>query len=176
VVYISVVARALLGSVFLVSAASKGATPNRFHAFSSWIAALPLPAKSPSTPIAAGVIAFEAIIAAMLAIPGTVRLGFGLAVVLLSVFIGSTVVILRKDTRTTCMCFGRSTAAMGYRHVVRDLILLIAAILGLMSAAEPLPAPAGLGLAVLGAVAMAVLVITWDDIVFLVAGLEAESV
>lgn len=65
---------------------------------------------------------------------------------------------------------------MGLRHVVRDLILLVVAVLGIPSAADPLPSPAGLGLAVLGAVAIAVLVITWDDVVFLVAGPAAESV
>jgi hypothetical protein len=175
VVYISIVARALLAVVFLVSAASKGATPKRFRVFADWVGALPLPWTSRSVPIAAGVVACEAAIVPLLIVPVTVRFGFALAAILLVAFIWSAVVILHRDHRTTCMCFGKSTSAMGWRHVVRDLILLFAALVGIPSSTDPLPAPAGLGVAILGAVALAVVVITWDDIAYLLSGSEVST-
>jgi methylamine utilization protein MauE len=98
--------------------------------------------------------------------------GLALATVLLAVLTGGIAVAVRGRTGARCACFGRTERPLGVRHLVRNGILLSAAVAGLLlllfSGAPPADPPGALLGAGLGAVS-ALLVTRLDDLVELFA-------
>ncbi|MFD7325750.1 MauE/DoxX family redox-associated membrane protein [Streptomyces sp. NPDC059875] len=173
--------RILLGLVFLCSVAGK-VRPSSFRAFRGAVRRM-LPEAAPPpfasvlgrvrrgpTAVAAGVLVAEAAIVVALAVPATVRAGFVLAAVLLTAFTAGLVGVLRRGTGASCHCFGATAGAIAPRHVVRNALLIAAALAGATAshggAAEPTP---GLLLTAGGAVVLAVVTVALDDLVALFA-------
>ncbi len=78
-------------------------------------------------------IGLEAVAAVGCLVPFTRRIGLTLAALLLVSF---ALVALRSATgarRTPCSCFGRGTAVLGWRHVVRNTLLGAAAATGALA-------------------------------------------
>ncbi|WP_229402978.1 MauE/DoxX family redox-associated membrane protein [Micromonospora okii] len=111
-------------------------------------------------------------------IPAALGLLTGAA--LLGGFTGTIVIALRRGIRKPCPCFGRAARPLGVRHVVRNLLLLCAALGGaaacaLLAPPAALPAPEALTAVLAGAVCACPFVYV-DDIVELFAPETTESI
>nr|WP_230887175.1 MauE/DoxX family redox-associated membrane protein [Streptomyces spinoverrucosus] len=124
--------------------------------------------------MAIGVVTTEAVIVVALAVPATVAVGFGIAVLLLSAFTAGLVGVLRRGTRESCHCFGGGSSPVTPRHVVRNAILIAAALVGLLAPDGGDSAPAGLLLAAGVAVILAAVTVALDDLAELFATADAR--
>jgi hypothetical protein len=174
VTYVEVFSRCLIGVVFLLSAWSKLPVADRFRQFAGSLAAMRLLPERLVGPVAAGVVAAEAAVPLLL-LPLPVRAlavaGFALAAVLLLGFAVAIVAVLRRGVQASCRCFGGSREArFRPHHVVRNLVLVAVAGLGLGAALlQPSVPWQVLALAVPPAFIAAVLVTHLDDVVDLFA-------
>ena len=133
--------RVLLIALFVVSSLSKIAGKRAFARFSAWVSALPLPlGRQRPALIAAAFPAAEAAAVVLLAVPATVQAGLACSAVLLLVFAAGTTLIVRRNVRVPCMCFGSSETPMTAWHAIRDWLLCAAAAVG---AGLALPPPGG---------------------------------
>jgi hypothetical protein len=169
-IYVAVGCQAALVGVFFFSIAGKVRNRHAYDEFvSSVIAMQVLP--QPWTRLAAiATIAAEVATLVLLAIPATVPAGFLVAAGLLTVFTSAILTAIRRGRGAPCRCFGASTTPLGRIHVVRNLVLLAACLVGLASIANGsgnAPHPSGL-LISLGAAAITLLfVLRLDDLVSL---------
>jgi hypothetical protein len=158
VTYVELACRVLLGTVFAVSGLSKVTGRASFSAYARSVRRLGSLRKTLVRPVAVAFVTAELATVALLAIPlaETAAIGFMLAGGLLVVFCVAIAASLRRGERTACRCFGASTAQLGWRHVVRNVILLGVALAGLLGALGAVgPAPATLaGLAVAGIIGL----------------------
>lgn len=103
----------------------------------------------------------------------TVRPGLVVAAVLTAGFTAVAAWATVSRAEVSCACFGRPTARLGRRHVVRNAPLLGLAVLGLVGVGAARDASPELPAVVLCVVAAAVITLVtafFDDIVDLVAG------
>ncbi|GIF12498.1 MauE/DoxX family redox-associated membrane protein [Actinoplanes teichomyceticus] len=175
-VYLTIGCRCLIAVVFLAAAAGK--IRNR-RAYAAFVAAtarflptwLPLAVKRVAGTragihgVSAGVLAVELAIPALLAVPAAAPAGFALAAVVLAGFIVAIGAVLARDERIVCACFATSTAPVGPQHLVRNGVLLAAAVSGLALPASSGADPVGALLAVVAAAVGATLLIFTDDLV-----------
>ena len=157
---------------------SKVRSGGDYAEFVASVPALGFPARWARLFAVATVVAESAITALLL--PATVLLVVGslrwLAVVGLVLAAGLfgvlTVAVWRAVTRRTgavCRCFGPARTVLGRRHVVRNGLLLLVAMLGLatpVDSVDPVVAAVAAGAGALGAV----LVIRFDDLADLFVG------
>jgi uncharacterized membrane protein YphA (DoxX/SURF4 family) len=95
------------------------------------------------------------------------------ATALLAGFTALALAAARSMLNLTCACFGRPTARLGWRHVWRNLALLVIAVSALAGTLTATAAPSDVGgLAVAAAAALVVTLLCafYDDIVDLVTG------
>lgn len=124
--------RVLLGLVFLCSLVGKVRGADAYREFRSAMVAL-VPATRPYARVCAPlVVSAEVSVILLLAVPGTVTAGFGLAVLLLGAFTATLVGVLRRRAVATCGCFGGAGAPVAPRHVVRNAALLAVALAGVV--------------------------------------------
>jgi hypothetical protein len=175
---VTVGAMVLCGLVLLVSSVSKVRSGTDYAEFVASVPAFGFPARW-ARPFAAVTLAAEVVITTLL-LPATVLLVVGgarwLAVVGLVLAVGLfgvlTVAVWRAVARRTgavCRCFGPARTVLGHRHVVRNALLLLVAILGLatpVGTVDPMAAAVAATAGALGAV----LVIRFDDLAELFAG------
>ncbi len=164
--------RALIGTVFVASAASKLWGAEAFRSFVRSLERMRLVPAKVSAPLSALVVAGELAVVVLLAIPARPAgaLGFTVAAVLLAGFTVAIASVVVRKIDTTCRCFGKTDVALSRRHLARNGALLAAAGLGLAaeltgSAAQ---APALLAAALAGAL-LAGMVIMFDDVYLLFA-------
>jgi hypothetical protein len=176
-VYLVVACRVLVGSIFLAALLGKIAGRSAFARFVASLADLGwLPPRLRGT-VAAGTVATEATIVVLLAVPAAVRVGFGLAAVAVAALTGGVVTATRRGGRVVCRCFGAGDRLWGAGQLVRNGLLGAVALLGALAAiavpdSPPLAPGPVLVSAGLGAV-IAVLVVGWDDLTY-VLGRRAE--
>jgi len=182
-VYAALICRALVGLVFAVSAFSKLRNGSAYREFASWLASLPVPLARNRLlpPVLAGA---EAAIVVLVAVPATAVAGLALAVLTLAALTAGTAVAVRRGARVTCQCFGPSRTELASHHVLRNGFLLVLAVVGLAvvgravfgpaSAGAVALRPAGIGLSLWAAVALATFVVFLDDVVFLVGRDSAD--
>ena len=166
--YLSIFCRAVVGLVFAASVMGKVTGRERFKAFVTWVAEMPLPLTNRPQTIAVLVVMTEAAIVVTVTISATAQLGLILAALILGLFATSTFVLVRRGIRTPCLCFGRSTSPMSMEHVYRDLLVLAIAIAGLFGAGSGQPLIGGVALSASGAAVAALLIVSWEDLAFLV--------
>lgn len=171
-VYAALICRTVVGLVFAVSAFSKLRNGAAYREFASWLASVPVPLASKRVlPVAlAGA---ESAIVVLVADPATAVAGLVLAVLTLAALTAGTAVAVGRGARVTCQCFGPSRTELATHHVLRNGFLLVLAAVGLaavgaFSAGAAAPRPAGIGLSLWAAVALATFVVFLDDVVFLV--------
>jgi hypothetical protein len=175
VVYVSIICRALVGLVFAASGASKFVTRERFREFVEWLGALPLPFTAARRPIAVVAAASEVGIVVLIAVPATATVGLVTAGAMLLGFAGMTLLLLKQGNRTPCRCFGRTDAPLGIRHLIRDLVLASAAFLSALNVGISPSDAGGVALSLFGATLVAVVVVGWDDVLFIILGARARS-
>ncbi|WP_248959198.1 MauE/DoxX family redox-associated membrane protein [Sphaerisporangium perillae] len=164
--YVEIGCQVLLAAVFGWSAVSKLASRTAFRRFARSLE----PLVRRTTPVAAALVAGE-----LLTPPLTLLAplaGFALASGMLAVLSAGVLTVVRRGLAVRCRCFGSGDARLGPRHVVRNLILLAIGVLGLLLAALPAASPAdaaGVALAAVAGLAVAGLVIRFEDLVELFA-------
>jgi hypothetical protein len=167
---LSILCRALVGLVFAASGAGKLATRERFKDFVAWLGALPLPLVAARRPIASLAAGVEVGIVVLVAVPATATVGLVLAAAVLSGFAGVTLLLLQRGSRPPCQCFGRSDAPLGIRHVVRDLLLVAAAVVGALTAEGASPAVGAVIVSLFAAALASVVMIRWEDLTYIIVG------
>ncbi|MDQ1741949.1 MAG: hypothetical protein QOE23_288 [Pseudonocardiales bacterium] len=160
--YLELTCRVLLGVVFAVSVTGKLRDAAAFTDATRRL--LPMRWASRDRVIANSVGAVEFIVVALLAYPGTSRLGFALAAILLIAFSVAIRAALRRGVHAPCRCFGASDTPLGRRHLVRNGLLLVIALLGALTPSGPLT-PSGACLAVGTGLVLATLVVRLDLVV-----------
>ncbi|MFI7633495.1 MauE/DoxX family redox-associated membrane protein [Nonomuraea sp. NPDC049400] len=172
--HVSIACRGLIGVVFLLSAASKITSRAAAVEFFGVIRRLlrifagqPWATRSATKATGFAVISMELAVPFALAIPSLARLGFGTALVALLMFSCAIAAAIHRGVRMSCACFGRSTTPLGVPHLVRNGILSVAAITGLvLGAGRPVTAsPQALLVPVLAALVTALVLIRFDDLV-----------
>ncbi|MBV9446989.1 MAG: hypothetical protein JO345_13990 [Streptosporangiaceae bacterium] len=161
-IYVLFGSRCLIGGVFAVSAFSKLRSRAAFRDFREWLAALPVPLRRGRNAVAASVAAAEALAVALIALPWTGVVGLLLAAVLLAGFAAASYGIARSRAGVSCHCFGPSSAPIGLRHVLRDVLLAAVAAATAAAAGPGQAKPEGVGLAV-GVAAVALMVVLFLD-------------
>ena len=162
--YLLLGSRCLLAVVFLASFVSKVRGRARYAGYLAATRRLTprWASRVPAGTLAAVVVAAEAAVPLLLAVPALVPAGLALSIVLLSGFAVATAAALRRGDRAPCHCFGSSQRRLDGGHVVRDAFLAAVAVAGIVAAASgvgPLEATrAAVVAAVSAAAAVAVLV------------------
>lgn len=184
--YVVVGCQCLIGVVFLVSAVSKLRSRATLEGFGASLRQLRVLPGRAVGPVAMLVAAGEATVAALLVVPlaltavggsaapttALVAVGFAGALGLLVAFSAVILAAMRRGIRAPCRCFGTSSSPLGGRHVLRNIVLEVAAAVGLAGVVAGTPATLQLGgVAVAGAVGvvLAVLVVVSDEVVELFA-------
>jgi len=169
--YLEVVCRLLLAAVFITAAFTKLSGKAAWLAFVQSLRQLDQVPGPLLRPAALAAVAIEVIVVVLLLVPVRVAgwIGFALAGCLLLSF---TLVIgraLSRGNRAPCRCFGASSTPLGMSHILRNLVLVLVAVLGLAgaSASGPLDAPYALLAGAAGLVA-GILITAFEDIVALV--------
>ncbi|BCL16544.1 MauE/DoxX family redox-associated membrane protein [Micromonospora sagamiensis] len=164
--YLVTACQGLLAVVLLVSATSKLRSGQALRVLAGSLAAMRLVPPRWAEPVAAVLAVAEAVAVVLLLIPATRRVGFGAAAALLAVLAAGVAVVLARGTAQPCRCFGASATPLGRRHLVRNVVLCLAAFAGLVGPAGP-AVPAGTLLALLAGAVAGLLVTVLDDIVAL---------
>jgi hypothetical protein len=165
--YLALTCRCLLGVVFLAAVTTKVRGATVFGRFADSLVSFAAVRYRWRRPVAVGVVAAEAAVPALLAVPAWTLAGFGWAVLVLAAFTTAIVRSLRRGIRAPCHCFGSSARPLGPGHVTRNVALGLAGLVGAVATASaptgPTPA-AVLAAAALG-LALAVPVLWLDDLV-----------
>ena len=168
--YLALSFRFLFGALFVVSAASKLLGTGAFAAFVRSLRRMGLLPRPLVRAVAGLVVCAEVAVVLLLAapVPTSGVAGFSLAAVLLTGFGAAIAVSVRRGQRTPCRCFGKSTVPLGTRHVVRNLLLVLAAVLGVAASLAGGAAQSGqLVVAAVAGLVTGVLVTLLDDLVLL---------
>ncbi|MEU9510863.1 MauE/DoxX family redox-associated membrane protein [Micromonospora sp. NPDC048170] len=166
--YLALAIRCLIGAVFLTSAVSKVAGPDRFAIFLASVREMRVLPTGLARPAAWVVVAGEFVICGLLVVPAgqAAVAGFTIAAGLLTTFAAAIVGAVRQGRRTSCRCFGPTVAPLGYRHAVRNVALAGFAVVGAMTATASRPTDVGaMLLAAFVGLVLSVPVIALDDIV-----------
>lgn len=155
------VVRVVVGGMFLVALAGK---LRDLPSFRSSLRGFRVVPRHLERPVASAVLAAEAAVVLLVLLRATAPAGLALAVVLLVAFAVGMVRVLARGDRVPCGCFGRSTAPITRAHVVRNALLATAAavgaVVGLVTAPEPLDGPVLLVLTLFSTAVIAVLVLS----------------
>ncbi|WP_282692498.1 MauE/DoxX family redox-associated membrane protein [Streptomyces sp. CC208A] len=162
--YVLLSCRLLLGVVFAVSAVGKLRGATAFRAFEGATRSMGVPGRF-ARPVAVAVVGAECAVPVLLAVGPAGAPGIGLALVLLAAFTVGIAGVLRRGTRTSCACFGASSAVIGRRHLVRNGLLLLCAGIGAGCALGGVSSATHAGGVVIAAVAALVgaLLVTFTD-------------
>jgi len=167
--YLFLACRFMLAGIFVVSLISKVRSGRAYADFRRSIDDWKVVPRRWSAPIAAGVVAGEAAVVLLLALPRTAPIGFVAAVLLLTAFTAGISVVLRRRRTVTCQCFGVSTTPVGAAHMVRNLLLLALCVTGALTATAggARPTAPGAALALSVAAVGVLVVVRFDDLVAL---------
>ncbi|WP_157528822.1 MauE/DoxX family redox-associated membrane protein [Nocardia sp. NRRL S-836] len=148
----------LCGLVLLVSAMSKVRSRADYAEFVASVPAFGVPARWVRSTALLTVCAEFAVVALLAWLPVA---GLSAAAVLFAVLTAAVWRAVSRRSSAVCRCFGRSAARLGVRHVVRNAVLPVVALVGL--AVPELDPVASVLAAVLGAVGAA-MVLRFDDV------------
>jgi hypothetical protein len=158
--------------VFLVSAASKLGGRSAYSQFVRATEQLLPPGAPGASVVAAVVVAAEA--AAVILLPVLPVVGLLLAAALLLAFGAAVLAAVARGVKAPSRCFGASVRPLGRSHAVRNGALGLPALVAAVGAATaPVSGgtglvanlhPGGVGVAVFGALVLAVLTISFDDV------------
>ncbi|MCE0538582.1 hypothetical protein LWF15_24080 [Kineosporia rhizophila] len=125
-------ARFLLAAVFGIAFIGKARSLQRFRGFVVSVVRLSGTTERTARPVAATVVLLEGIATGLLLFATTAWWGLLLATALLTLFLGVIARAVRAGVLAECRCFGGSGAAMSYPMLIRNGILIAAALPGLV--------------------------------------------
>lgn len=168
--YALVAGRCLVGLVFL--AAAVGKLPGRVG-FGEFAGSIRLPLPLPpglARPAAGAFVAGEAMVAPLLV--AAPLAGFALAGALLLLATAAIGATVHSGRRVPCRCFGAAGATMGYRHLVRNGVLLAVVAGGLTGQAMTTGSAAAAGAMIAAGAGLigALIFIKFDEVVDLFSG------
>ncbi|TDD11934.1 methylamine utilization protein MauE [Nonomuraea deserti] len=165
--YVEVASRLLLVTVFAFALAGKVRGRRAWAGFVESLSEMAVIGRAVVPAAAVAVIAAEAAVIVLVLLPpgGAATAGFALAAVLLSCFTLAVGAVARRAAPVPCRCFGASETPVGVPHVVRNLILVTASLLGLVGSLTNGSVDPVLGsvAGILGAV-LGLLMARWDDL------------
>jgi hypothetical protein len=166
-------ARVLLCLVLAVAAGSKLGSRRAGREFAESLRPLAAAGlRLPAGPVAALAVGTEAVAAVLLVPPATAPAGLALAAVLLAAYGAGILVAARRGVGLTCRCFGAGTSRLGRPEAVRNLVLAAVAVTALAAGAAgvlPAASPQALTVAATAGAVLALAVVRWDDLSFLLA-------
>lgn len=137
--YVETGVRAGLWLVFVLAVVGKVRGGAAWRAFLGSLASVPLLPARLRTAAGVAVVGAEALTAVLLAVPATVRLGYAAAALVLLAFATAVAVGLVRGDPVRCHCFGVDAGRAGPGELARDVVLLVAAVLGLVTSALRAP-------------------------------------
>ncbi|MFE3456544.1 MauE/DoxX family redox-associated membrane protein [Nocardiopsis aegyptia] len=179
--HVQIACQVLLALVFCVSAVSKVRGRAAFDGFVTAVRRLAPRWAVGSAPavrrLSVALVLAEAGTVLLLLVPGWSRAGLAAAALLLAAFSAAVARVLRADERVACRCFGASAVPLRPVHLVRNLVLLAAAVVGLAPAlaSVPLPEPGAVAASAAAGAFGGLLVVLIDDIVLLFSPLVPRS-
>ncbi|MEU4657546.1 MauE/DoxX family redox-associated membrane protein [Streptomyces sp. NPDC023723] len=176
--YLVTGARALLALVFLVSFVSKITGPAAFTGFLGSVRAMGVTSPALLRPVAHTVIAAEAAVCVLLALPARKATTAGLlvAAVLLTAFTAGIAAAVRRGATAPCRCFGASTTPVGVGHIVRNSVLCAVAVTGALAGpAAGAAGPGGLVVAAIGGTVVGAVVTQLDHVLALFRPLPRDA-
>ncbi|MGC4895254.1 MauE/DoxX family redox-associated membrane protein [Micromonospora sp. DT31] len=163
--HLDIALRCLIGVVFLAATFGKVRSRASWREFVASLAAMRVVPTRLVPAVAALVGLAEAAVPVLLLVPPTRRLGHVLAALLLLAFSSGIVVTLARRQRVACRCFGATGAPLGPRHLVRNGLLITAALVGAVAAgATGDVAAAGIAVAAVAGAVGGLLFVRFDDI------------
>jgi hypothetical protein len=172
--YTSLACRLVCCLVFAASSYGKLNSKSAFRDFVTWIGALSASFARVRTPLAIAIAASEVLIVLLIAIPRSYAAGLALAACLFAIFGIGMLVIIRSRRTIGCNCFGSSSAPVGIRHLVRNVLLYSIAVAGIAPIGPRATDPAGIALAIGAALAIAALLVSVDELEILFANPRHE--
>jgi hypothetical protein len=170
--YLHLGAGVLLGLVLAASLVNKVRGRAAVRAFADALAGLRFASGRVALPLALFIIGVEASAGALLAYPATYLGGLLSVTALMATYAVAVAVVLRRDVRAPCGCFGSAgDRPLGYPQLVRNLLLVAVGIVGVATGAQsdhPLH-PGGVVVTIAGTTLAAIVVIRLDDLVDLLA-------
>jgi Methylamine utilisation protein MauE len=160
--FVAPACQGLLVVVFLASATGKLRGRRSLRAFADSLVSLRLVRTARALPVAVAVAVAEAATAVLLVAPGSRQVGLTAAAVLMTVLTAGVAVVLVRGTAAPCRCFGVSVTPLSARHLVRNVLLTAAAVLGLLAPGGA--SPPGAVVAVAAGVLGGILVTILDDV------------
>ncbi|MGY3515354.1 MauE/DoxX family redox-associated membrane protein [Micromonospora sp. PTRAS2] len=173
--HVDIALRCLIGVVFLAAAFGKVRNRGAWREFVASLAALRMvPARLVSATACAVVVA-EAAVPILLLLPPTRRLGHVLAALLLVAFSSGVLVTLHRRQQVACRCFGATGAPLGRRHLLRNGLLIAAALVGVVAGgAAGGVALAGVAVAAVAGAVGGLVFVRFDDIADLLVAQPAR--
>ncbi|MFF1957379.1 MauE/DoxX family redox-associated membrane protein [Streptomyces sp. NPDC058220] len=167
VLYLALGIRCLIGGVFLVSFLTKISGRTAFDQFTASVHGMRVLPAALVRPVAASVVAAEFAVCALLATPVRPAAPAGLLIAagLLAAFTIGIARAVNRGAREPCRCFGASRVPLGPRHLARNAVLTLCAVLGAAAGLGTGPVHAGgVSVAVAAGLLLAWLVIASDTI------------
>jgi hypothetical protein len=133
-VYLAIGSRAALGLVFALAVIGKVINAKAFTEFTRSIIDMNAVPRSLAMPAARATVVAEAatVVTVLIPVKQAGILGCALALVLTAVFTNAILRSIRSGNQVACRCFGRSSTPLGGRHLVRNGLLLLMSLLGLV--------------------------------------------
>lgn len=132
--YLAACCQGLLFVTFAVAAVAKLSGRNGIRALADSLIQADLTSARIALAVATGLVSAEAVTAGLLLLFDTRGLGFGAAVLVLTILTAGVVRVLKRHTSAVCHCFGTKPRRLAPRHVVRNVILIAVAMFGSIAA------------------------------------------
>lgn len=168
--YVDIAGRLLLLTVFILALAGKASSRSAWQEFVESIRAMAVidRAKAPAAAVATAAAEAGVVVLAVIPVRLAGSAAFVLAAGLLGCLTAAVIAVVRRGAPVPCRCFGASQTPLGVAHVVRNLVLVATALLGLAGSLVQGHFDVGLGavVAVFGA-GLGLVMARWDDVVSL---------
>jgi Methylamine utilisation protein MauE len=168
-IYVSVGCRSALVLIFVIACISKVQNTESYRAFHESLGDIGLPSALAVRALSVVIPVAEAVVALLIAVNRTSVWGLAASVGLLASFTAGVGVAKARGRTVRCRCFGESSVSTTGEHILRNAVLAVISIAGMLASL----APAGhlraamaifaIGIGVIGAG----LFLRWDELAFL---------
>lgn len=172
--YTSLVCRLICCLVLAASSYGKLNSKSAFREFIAWIGTLSALFARVRTALAIAITVGEVLIVLLIAIPASYAVGLALASCLFAIFSIGMLVIISSGRTIGCNCFGTSSAPVGIRHLIRNVLLCSIAVAGIAPIGPRATDLAGVALVIGAALVIAALLVSVDELEMLFANPKHE--